>query len=185
MFRLRDTAVSGFPHAWLTTRMPYTASRSPLLTPDVRISRIRRSQIPLAAGFHKELMAHLHRRQPQLEQVLIPGSSLRGSERPLAPPAQVPDHTLPNKSADHAVCPAWIAQLEVFPPALQVAVQSHHKPENGLVTHGRAGHLSQGLSFSCQALHRRFQVQVATLPTIAVSHVSESVAQKVQTGIFF
>ena len=47
MFRLRYTSVSGFPRMWLTARMPCPATRSPLVTPDVQISRIRRSQIPL------------------------------------------------------------------------------------------------------------------------------------------
>ena len=47
MFRLRYTSVSGFPRTWLTARMPCPAIRSPLVTPDVQISRIRRSQIPL------------------------------------------------------------------------------------------------------------------------------------------
>ena len=47
MFRLRYTSVSGFPRTWLTARMPCPATRSPLVTPDVQISRIRRSQIPL------------------------------------------------------------------------------------------------------------------------------------------
>ena len=47
MFRLRYTSVSGFPRRWLTARMPCPATRSPLVTPDVRNCRIRRSQIPL------------------------------------------------------------------------------------------------------------------------------------------
>ena len=43
MFRLRLSSVSGFPRSWLKSRMPCTAAYSPLIEPDVRISRIRLS----------------------------------------------------------------------------------------------------------------------------------------------
>lgn len=43
MGRPRPSSVSGFPHAGLSSRTPYTATHSPLLEPDVRISRIRLS----------------------------------------------------------------------------------------------------------------------------------------------
>src|SRR5260370_7218650 len=76
--------------------MPCTRPRSPLVTPDVQISRIRRTQILLAAGLHKELTAAVKRPQAQVGQLLIPGSSFRRMEGPLAPPAQMPDQTLPN-----------------------------------------------------------------------------------------
>jgi hypothetical protein len=93
MGRLRYTSVSGFPRVWLTTRMPYSGHSSPLVTPDVQISRIRRSQILLVAGIRKEVTVHLDRQQAQLNQVLIPGDSFRTTEGPLAPPAQMPDQT--------------------------------------------------------------------------------------------
>jgi hypothetical protein len=63
MGRLRYTSVSGFPRLWLTTRMPYSGHSSPLVTPDVQISRIRRSQILLVAGMRKEVTVHLDRQQ--------------------------------------------------------------------------------------------------------------------------
>ena len=44
MVRLRPTSVSGFPHPWLNSRMPCTATHSPLVEPDVRMSRIRLSR---------------------------------------------------------------------------------------------------------------------------------------------
>ena len=43
MFRFRHTLVSGFPRMWLNIRIPCTASHSPLIKPDVRISLIRLS----------------------------------------------------------------------------------------------------------------------------------------------
>jgi len=43
LFRLRGTSVSGFSLSWLIYRMPCHAPCSPLLEPDVRISRIRLS----------------------------------------------------------------------------------------------------------------------------------------------
>ncbi len=57
--------------------------------PDVRISRIRRSQIPLAAGMRKEWTGHLHRHQAQVGQLAIPGDSFRGPEGPLAPQCRI------------------------------------------------------------------------------------------------
>jgi hypothetical protein len=137
--------VSGFPRMYLTLRMPCTAFRSPLFTPDVRISRIRRSQIPLAAGLHKELTVHLHRLQTQLGQVLIVGRSFRGTEGPLAPPAQMPDQTLTYVPADLPKRPPGMAQSEVFPPSFQVSVYLPHEPANRLETHVWACHLSQSL----------------------------------------
>src|SRR5262245_28744907 len=123
--------------------MPCSGPPFPLVTPDVRISRIRRSQILLAAGVRKEVTAHRHRLQTQGEQVTIPGGAFRGTEGPLAPPAQVPDQTLTHVPADLPKRPLRIAQLEVGPPALQVSVQLEHEPADRLATHDRPGHLPQ------------------------------------------
>src|SRR3954453_7584282 len=102
--------------------MPCTRPNSPLVTPDVRIYRIQRSQILLAAGLRKELKDPLHRQQAQVDQLTIPGGSFRTPEGPLAPPAPVPDQTLAFIPPDRAERPSWIAQLEVLPPALEVSV---------------------------------------------------------------
>jgi len=43
LIRLQHTSVSGFPRAWLSGCIPYRAPYSPLVEPDVQISRIRLS----------------------------------------------------------------------------------------------------------------------------------------------
>src|SRR5438034_401744 len=183
MGRLRYTSVSGFPRSWLTTRMPYSGQRSPLVTPDVRISRIRRSQILLVAGVRKEMTVYLHRQQAQLEQVLIPGSSFPGTEGPLTPPAQMPDQTLAHEPADLAKSPPWIAELEVFPPACQVSIQPLDEFGHRHEAHACADDVPQLIPFPCQRPRRRFQIQIAAVATIEVPLVPESVPQKVQPGI--
>src|SRR5688572_4443779 len=102
-------------------------SRSPLLTPDVRISRTRRSQILLTAGVRKERTTHLHRQQAQLGQLTIPGGSFRGAEGPLTPPTRMPGQTLANKPADLVERLPGMTGLEVFPPASQVPVDLVHR----------------------------------------------------------
>ena len=143
VFRLRPRLVSGFPRMDFNLRMPCTAFRSPLVTPDVRISRIRRSQILLAAGLRKELTVHLHRHQAQVDQMLIVGRSFRRTEGPLAPPAQMPAQTLTNVPAYLPKRPPGVAQSEVFPPSFQVSVHLPHEPADRLEAHARACHLSQ------------------------------------------
>ena len=44
MFRLHFTLFQGFPGAWLNICIPCIASHSPLIEPDVRLSRIRLSR---------------------------------------------------------------------------------------------------------------------------------------------
>ena len=44
MFRFRPTLFRGFPGTWLNSRIPCTASHSPLVEPDLQISRIRLSR---------------------------------------------------------------------------------------------------------------------------------------------
>ena len=44
MFRFRPTLFRGFPGTWLDIRIPCTASHSPLIEPDLQISRIRLSR---------------------------------------------------------------------------------------------------------------------------------------------
>jgi hypothetical protein len=43
LFRLRHTVFQGFPRMWLKIRMPCRTMDSPLVKPDVRLSRIRLS----------------------------------------------------------------------------------------------------------------------------------------------
>jgi len=69
--------------------MPCSGHSSPLVTPDVRMSRIRRSQILIAKGMHKELTGHLETQKTKAVQLRVPGGSFPGLERPLAPPTQV------------------------------------------------------------------------------------------------
>src|SRR5215210_4365837 len=165
--------------------MPCNCPRSPLVTPDVRISRIRRSQIPLAAGIRKEVTVPLHRQQPQIEQLTIPGGSLRRAEGPLAPPAQMPDQTLADIPADLAERLPWVAQLEVLPPALQVSVDLADENADRLEAHGGTRPLPQLLPFSCQRFHRRLQPPITNATAKLVAFVAELIAQEVQTGSLF
>src|SRR5438067_13229025 len=102
--------------------MPCPEACSPLVTPDVRISRIRRSQILLAAGVRKELTARLHRHQTEVGQLTIPGGSFRWSEGSLAPPAQVSVQTLSNIPAVCAERLPGMARYVCVLPDIQLSV---------------------------------------------------------------
>ena len=54
LFRLQSTRCQGFPVRGLTTCIPCNLWAFPLVTPDVRISRIRRSQVPLPQADARE-----------------------------------------------------------------------------------------------------------------------------------
>src|SRR5438067_197780 len=104
--------------------MPCTAAPSPLLTPDVRFSRIRRSQVPLPQACTRSCAAQTSQvHQPQTRQALIPRLSFRGAEGPLAPPPQVGDQPTPYVPIDPPHRLPRVAQAVVVRPAFQVPVQ--------------------------------------------------------------
>ena len=88
MGRRRHSSVSGFPHACLSIRMPYTATHSPLLEPDVQISRIRLSRGLSPQAFARScrlllgLLAQLLSQEREFLRQLPPAAPLR---QPLAP----------------------------------------------------------------------------------------------------
>ena len=182
MFRLRDTSVSGFPRLWLLTRMPCRRTCSALVTPDVRISRIRRSPIPRTAGVRTEWTDRRHRHQAQRGPLPIPGGSFRGTEGPLTPPAPRPEQTLAHRAADLPERLPGVTQREVFPLAFPVSVDLPHEHGDRREAPGWAGPLPQLLAFSGQRFRRRLPVQVATVPAQPVPHLPIPVAQKVQPG---
>jgi len=85
VFRLRLTSVSGFPRMWLNVRLPCAATCSPLLEPDVRISRIRLSRKTLAPrhtqGDQREKSSQ--GLPSQVQQMLVKRLAFRLAERPL------------------------------------------------------------------------------------------------------
>jgi hypothetical protein len=130
MFRFRPTSVSGFPRAWLSIRIPCTTARSPLVTPDGRISRIRRSQIRLTKGIRKELTYQLQHLQAQSGQSTILTGSFQGTEGTLTPPMIEPvvqgvrpelrlllgllAELLPQKSKFHRSVPMFCGGFSTF-----------------------------------------------------------------------
>src|ERR1700734_3140065 len=123
MFRLRPTSVPGFPRAWLDIRMPCAYGSSPLVTPDVRISRIRRTQIPSPQACARCCANASQVNQPLLLQMTIQGRVPRNSIRPLAPPTQMTRQPIPYKPVDLPKLLARITQPKVIRPALQGLVQ--------------------------------------------------------------
>src|ERR1700730_17405159 len=108
----------------LTSRLPCLPARSPLVAPDVRISRIRRSQIPEPHACARSCAAWtLQVDQAQFPQVLIPGLPYRRTVGPLAPSLQVSDQPTAYVTVDRPECLPGVAQPEVVRPAFQVSVQ--------------------------------------------------------------
>src|ERR1700722_7323261 len=123
MFRLRHTLVSGFPRLWLIIRMPCSHGRSPLVTPDVRISRIRRSQIPSPQAFARSCADVSQVDQTLFLQMTVRGLPLGNSIRPLAPPTQMSRQPIPYKPVDLPKLLPRVPQPEVVGPTSQVYIQ--------------------------------------------------------------
>src|SRR6266487_3814644 len=74
---------------------------------------------------------------------------------------------------------AWVAELEVLPPASQVSVDLTHEFADRLEADGRSGHLPQRLPLSCQCFQRRLQPQIAAGTGKRAPRIPKAVAQKV------
>src|SRR3990172_7603530 len=103
---------------------PRDTTHSPLVEPDMRISRIRlsRSLSPQAfAGSCAVEVSQVH--QSELIEELIETHPSRQSEGPLAASPQMTREAVSDVPVDLSECHSWVPESEVVCPSIEVAVQ--------------------------------------------------------------
>jgi hypothetical protein len=172
--RLRPASVSGLPRPWLNSRMPRAATHSPLVEPDVQVSRIRlsRRHLPQAcAGSCAQSRSQHH--QAHLPEVGREGHPCRGSKGSLAPPLQVLDHATLDVPVDRPEGHAGVPVAEVVRPALQVPVQVGTRAGRG--QKARCGPvLARRFARRIAPTHARLATCQRAIPTVASFQVTRS-----------
>src|SRR5712691_471287 len=168
-------------------------THSPLVEPDVRISRIRLSRKlspqayadSCAVALLRPLQTGLQIHQPHPFELFVVAHPFRRSERPLAATPHVPREALSRVPVDLPICHSRISIPKVVCPSSQVQVQLLDQPRQRLETHPTARHLSQLRPLSRQRLRRRANIQVFPPAPFQVQVVPKRVSQKVQARSFF
>src|SRR3977135_4300804 len=168
-------------------------THSPLVEPDVRISRIRLSRKlspqtyadSCAVGLLRPLQTGLQIHQPHPFELFAGAHPFRRSERPLAATPHVPREALSRVPVDLPIPHSRISIPKVVCPSLQVQVQLLDQPRQRLETHPLARQLSQLSPLSRQRLRRRAYVQIFPPAPFQVQVVPKRVSQKVQARSFF
>src|SRR6266404_4722986 len=168
-------------------------THSPLVEPDVRISRIRLSRKlspqayadSCAAVLFRTLQTGFQIQQPHLFEAFVVAHTFRRSEGPLAATPHVPREALSRVPIDLPISLSRISIPKVVCPSSQVLVQLLDQPWQRLETHPTACHLSQLSPLPRQRLRRRDHVQVFRPAPFQVQVVPKRVSQKVQARSFF
>src|SRR5450631_4143698 len=103
---------------------------------------------------------HLQILQSKSLDLLIETDPFRRAVGPLAAPSQVLCETVSNVRVDLAEGLAWIPEVEVVLPALQLPVQLPNQLRDRLVALPMIGHLVQLLPFLLQGFCRRTHIQI-------------------------
>jgi hypothetical protein len=110
-------------------------SDSPLVEPDMRISRHPALLQTLALGIHRQLRGVGSQiKQPHALKLFIVSHPLRRSEGPLAAPSQVLHETVAHVRVDLPQGHSWIPYREVVRPSLQMPVHFLDQLRYGLET---------------------------------------------------
>src|SRR5208337_5347789 len=143
------------------------AAGSPLVEPDVQVSRIRLSGKHEVEGMHSSLLET----DARASEVLQPHPSVLGVEaypvgrtiRPLAAPLQMAREAFAHIAVDRPEGDARVPEREVVRPPFPMSIQLFHQPWEGFEALRRVGPRPQLLPFPGQGLLRRSHIQVAML----------------------
>jgi hypothetical protein len=134
------------------------------------------------AHTERQTMKPLQINQPQLLQVLVIASPLRGSKRSLTAPTQVANEAMSNKPVYLPLCLTRIAERKIVGPSTQLPIHLLDQPGHRHVRPVTVDRVPQLLAPCPQCLTRRGNVKVSVTTAFQVEIVPERVSQKVDAA---
>src|SRR5690606_12043345 len=158
-----------------------TRVASPLIKPDVRVSRIRLIRKLSVTGMHSQSApGRSQEAQPEGLQMGIERLSRRKAVTALAATIQVATQAATDEPVQLAERLARVAVAEVVRPRMQPAVQASHQFREWHETTSTVRLAPQPVPSPCQRLRRSRRIQVAMGTTLQVAIIPEREPQEVQ-----